>query len=97
MIAPDQPSEAPRRRGRPLTPAPDGRDLENELEVLRDWLAARPGIKPATISKSAGLKAPTLNNMLRKKRRPQADQLDKIYEALEVYNYQKSPKGDKNN
>ena len=91
METPQQPNQPPRRRGRPQIAAPAGRDLEKELETLAEWLAERPSIKPTTISKEAGLKDATLSNMLRKKRRPQVEPLDKIYSVLTVYGFKKVP------
>jgi hypothetical protein len=89
MTLSDQPPARP-QRGRPRKPVPNGRDLDAELTILETWLNERPALKPATISKAAGLKAPTLGDMLRKVRRPQADTLDKIHSALVPYGYKNS-------
>jgi hypothetical protein len=94
----DNQSTTPRRpRGRPATPPPNGRDLEAEVSGLAKWLEARPAIKPATISKAAGLHRETLGNMLRKYRAPQAGTLDSIYEALKHYEYSPVVNTNKNN
>jgi hypothetical protein len=97
MIQNDPPDNPRPSRGRPFTAAPTGRDLVAELATLTAWLAERPALKPATISKAAGLHRETLGNMLRQFRRPQAETLDRIYQALEPYGFAASVNTNKNN
>jgi hypothetical protein len=85
-----QPSQQPTSRaakGRPATIPPNGRDLNAEVIHLRQWMGERPAVKPATISKMAGLHREALGNILRDYRRPQAEALDRIYEVLKDYGY----------
>lgn len=93
----DQPNSPRRSRGRPLAPAPIGRDLDAEIATLAAWLSERPALKPAAISKSAGLHREALGNMLRKYRRPQAEALDQVYKALEPYSFEPKVNTNKNN
>jgi hypothetical protein len=97
MDTDNQPATPRRPRGRPTVAPPTGRDLQAELSALAKWLEPRSAIKPATISKAAGLHRETLGNMLRKYRAPQADALDRIYEALKPYEYQPMVNTNKNN
>lgn len=91
MAFDNQPDPNRRAKGRPLAPVPAGRDLVAEVAHLKAWLLERPGIKPASISKAAGLHAVALGNMLREFRRPQAAALNAIYQALTAYNYEPLP------
>ena len=97
MTPTDQPTNPRRSRGRPFAPVPSGRDLDTELATLATWLGERPALKPATLSKAAGLHQETLGNMLRKYRRPQAKSLDQIYEALKPYKFEPLVNTNKNN
>jgi hypothetical protein len=72
-------------KGRPVTPAPAGRDLDKEVTELAAWFNEHPATKPGIISKAAGLHPQRLGTILRGERRPQAGILDAVYEALKPY------------
>ena len=80
-----QPNETPRRRGRPATPEPVGRDLTREVARLAAWFTEHPATKPGIISKAAGLHPQRLGTILREERKPQAAILDAVYQVLKPY------------
>jgi len=80
-----QPNETPRRRGRPATPEPAGRDLAKEVAKLATWFDEHPATKPGIISKAAGLHPQRLGTILRGERKPQAAILDAVYQVLKPY------------
>jgi hypothetical protein len=93
----NQDSLPQRRRGRPATPPPAGRDLDAERLHLKTWLEQYPIYKAGTISVAAKLHRLTLTHILSGYRAPQAPTLDAIYGVLKPYGYIPQSSDSKNN